>query len=65
MHGQNHIKSGGELMNRPGPDAGCHTTEELEVDDYSDSPNNSLYHSYTKVQNTQRVLTSQTKVMCY
>ena len=52
-------------MNRPGPDAGCHTTEELEVDDYSDSPNNSLYHSYTKVQNTQRVLTSQTKVMCY
>jgi hypothetical protein len=52
-------------MNRPRPDAGCHATEELEVDDCSDSPNNTLYHSYIKIQNTHRVLTSQTKVMCH
>jgi hypothetical protein len=52
-------------MKRPGPDKGCHATEEeLEEDNYSDSPNNSLYPSYIKLQGTHRVLTNQTNVMC-
>jgi hypothetical protein len=53
-------------MDRPGPDAGCRATEkELEVDDCLDSPNNTAYHSYIKIQNMHRVLTGQTKVTCH
>jgi len=40
-------------MNRPGPYVGCNATEQREVDDFSNSPNNTLYHSYTKIQNTE------------
>jgi hypothetical protein len=59
-------ETSGKLMNRPGPDAGCHATEkELEVDDCSDSPSNTLYYSYIKIQNTQRVLTGQTNMTCH
>ena len=52
-------------MNRPGPDADCHATEEFEVDDYSHSQNITLYHSYIKIKDTHRVLTSQINVTCH
>lgn len=53
-------------MKRPGPDARCHAIEEeMEEDNYSDSTNNSVYHSYINIQGTDRVLKSQTNVTCY